>query len=165
MHRPLAAILLLSFASLGSAQAPTTAAPGYIAEAGASDLYEKMSSQLVLQDASNENVRKFADMMIADHSTTTAKLTSAAQSAGMSVPQPQLMPKQQAMIDALGKASGSAREKLYVKQQMKAHQEALALHSGYAKSGDTPALKTVAASAVPIIEQHLAMVKSLKSEK
>ncbi|WP_340316483.1 DUF4142 domain-containing protein [Rhizorhabdus argentea] len=150
---------------MSPAQTPTTAASGYIAAAGASDLYEKMSSQLVLQDTSSEDVRKFANMMITDHSTTTQQLTSAAQSAGMAVPPPELMPKQQAMIDALEKASGGAREKLYVKQQLKAHQEALALHSTYAKSGDTPALKTAAAGTVPIIEQHLTMVKNLKLEK
>ncbi|WP_052730471.1 DUF4142 domain-containing protein [Sphingomonas sp. SRS2] len=150
-------------AAAAFAQSPRTTATDYIASAGASDLYEKTSSELVLKDAGNEGVRDFANMMIRDHSNTTQQVKTAATSAGLQVPPPKLMPKHKAMIDKLEKSSGAAREKLYIQQQLVAHQEALALHSGYAKGGDTPALKQVAAGAVPVIQQHLDLVKRLHS--
>ena len=158
------AIILWGSASASLAQ-PTMNGPEYVAAAGASDLYEKRSSEIVLTDAQNDEVRSFASMMIKDHTNTSGQVKAAATGAGITPPPPSLVPKQQAMIDALTKMSGPQREKLYVQQQLAAHQEALALHSGYAKNGDDAALKQVAATAVPIIERHLNMVKKLRTGK
>jgi putative membrane protein len=44
---------------------------------------------------------------------------------------------------------------------MTAHQKAWALHKGYATEGTDPALKQVAATAVPIVERHITHLKSL----
>jgi putative membrane protein len=153
---PAVAVLVMSIPALAQ-----TKAASYVPAAGASDLYEKTSSELVLMDARTPAVRAFAQMMIADHAKTTAKIKAAATSAGIKVSPPMLMPKQQAMIDELKSAAPAAREKLYLKQQVTAHQEALALHKGYAASGDVPALKTVAAGAVPIVQHHLSDVQKL----
>jgi putative membrane protein len=157
-----AAAMLL--ASPLAAQAPaTTKASGYVPAAGASDLYEKTSSQMVLKDARNPQVRAFAQMMVTDHSQTTAQVKAAAQASGIKVAPPKLMPKQSAMIAQLKAASTTQREKIYLTQQVTAHEEALALHQGYAANGDKPALKKVAATAVPIVQKHLEQVRRLNS--
>lgn len=44
----------------------------YVAVAGASDLYETRSSQIVRQSTTDPRVRSYADMMIADHARSTA---------------------------------------------------------------------------------------------
>ena len=79
-------------------------------------------------------------------------------------PSDMLPTDKQAMIDQL-KATprGSAFDNLYLSQQLQAHQQAWALHKGYATDGDDSALRPVAAQTVPVIESHLTMIKSLQS--
>lgn len=46
-------------------------------------------------------------------------------------------------------------EKVYVRQQVMAHQQALALHTAFAQGGDKPALKQAASGIVPVVQHHL----------
>ena len=50
----------------------------YVAAAGASDLYERESSRIVLQTTQDPKVRAYATMMIADHAKSTAQVKAAA---------------------------------------------------------------------------------------
>lgn len=150
----------LSFVAPALAQTSTpTSASAYVPAAGASDLYEKTSSEIVLKVAKSAEVRRYAQMMISDHGKTTAQVTAAAKASGMTVLPPKLMPNQAKMIADLSAAPASGREKMYLTQQLAAHRVALALHQGYAKSGDQPALKKVAATEVPIVQKHLTEVE------
>ena len=45
--------------------------------------------------------------------------------------------------------------------QVKAHEDALALHQGYAASGGNADLKKVAETAVPIVTEHLEHVRGM----
>jgi putative membrane protein len=144
-----------------SASASTTPAAVYVAKAGASDMYEKQSSQLVLQSTTDAKIRQFADMMLRDHTTSTEDVKAAAATDRIAVPAPKLEPAQAKMIADLRAASGPVRDKLYVKQQRMAHQQALALHSGFAQSGDKAALKGVAAATAPVVQHHIEMLQSM----
>lgn len=151
-------------ASAGTATTSTPAAPEYLRMAGASDLYEIQSSQMLLQSTQNADLRRFAQMMIQDHTRTTEQLASAAQAAGMTVAPPKLDSRQDAMVRELQAASGPARDRLYTTQQVAAHQEALNLHSGYASSGDKAELRAVAAQAAPVVQQHLAEIQRIAGQ-
>jgi len=129
--------------------------------ASASDLFEIQSSQLALTKAQRPEVRQFAQMMIDHHTQTTAALTQAATASGMTPPPPALMPMQRQMMTELQAASTANFDQTYLRQQVPAHEMALALHQNYAARGDTPALKTTAAAAVPIVQQHLAQAQQL----
>jgi putative membrane protein len=134
----------------------------YVGMAAASDLFEIQSAQLAQQRAQSAAVRDFAQMMVADHTDTTRQLTAAAQSVGIGPLAPALLPMQARMMDQLRAAgSGAAFERIYLDQQVQAHQMALALHSNYAQNGDTPQLRTVASAAVPIVQAHLDRVRQL----
>jgi putative membrane protein len=39
---------------------------------------------------------------------------------------------------------------------------ALALHSNYARAGDTPSLRATAATAVPLVQQHLDQARRMR---
>ena len=153
------------FSPVSAIASPTTSAAAYVPAAGASDLYEKTSSEIVLKHASHAQVKSFAQMMITDHTKTTAQVKAAATASGMKVAPPKLMPEQAAMIAALQRAPHATVEKVYLSQQVTAHEKALALHKGYSTSGDKPALRKVAASAVPIVETHLSEVRKLAMMK
>jgi putative membrane protein len=70
------------------------------------------------------------------------------------------MPMQEQMIAELQNARGNL-DQVYMRQQVQAHEMALALHSNYARNGDTPALRAVASAAAPIIQQHLDRARQL----
>jgi putative membrane protein len=128
--------------------------------AAASDLFEIQSSQIAQTKAQRADVREFAQMMITHHTQTTAALTAAAQASGVT-PRAELMPMQATMIQELQQAPAGTFDQLYMRQQVAAHQMALALHQNYAARGDTPALRTVAGTAVPIVQQHLTRAQQL----
>ena len=132
----------------------------YVQMAASSDLYEIQSSNLALQRAQNPAVRQFAQMLITHHTQTSQQLMAAARASGMS-PTPQLLPMHAQMIAQLQQASGAGFDDRFTDQQVPAHEMALALHSNYARDGDTPALRATAAAAVPIVSQHLAQARQL----
>lgn len=134
---------------------------GYVMMAGASDLYEIRSSQLARTRARSAAVRQFADMMISHHSGTTNQLMAAVRASGMNPPAPMLMPMQAQMMAQLQQSSAGNFDRVYMSQQVRAHEMALALHSNYARSGDTAALRVTAGAAVPIVSQHLQRARQL----
>ena len=144
------------------AMAQMMSAESYVMKAGASDLYEKTSSQLVLATTGNAEVKRFANMMVSDHSSSTAKVKAAAMKSGLKPKPPMLEPKQQAMITALRNASSGARDALYITQQKAAHQEALALHQDYSKAGTAAPLKMAAGEIAPVVQHHIEMLASMK---
>lgn len=150
-------------ATAGVSAAPTTSGPEFVKMAGAGDLYEKTSSQMVLKTAKNPKVRDFANMMIKDHTDSTMKVKAAAKSDKVMVGSPKLMPEQQKMIADLKAAKPADRERVYVQQQVMAHQMALELHTTFAQSGDKPALKQAAAGIAPVVQHHLTELQSMSA--
>jgi predicted outer membrane protein len=72
-----------------------------------------------------------------------------------------LSPEKTAMLNQLASTSGPQFDRLYGQAQRMAHQEALALHSGYAQAGNDPSLRQFAASVVPHLEHHAADAQRL----
>jgi putative membrane protein len=133
---------------------------GYVQMAASSDMYEIQSSQIALSKAQNPLVRQFAQMMVNDHTNTTQQLMAASQAAGLPPMSPMMMPMHARMVAELQAApSGAGFDRIYARQQLMAHQQALALHSNYAARGDTPALRSVAAAATPVVRRHLDLVR------
>ncbi len=138
-------------------------APGYMAQAASSDMFEIQSGQLAMQASQNAAVRNFANMIIADHTRSTQMLMSAAQGAGLAPPPPALLPPQQAMLDQLRAAgSGPAFDQAFQQIQIQAHQSALGLHQNYASQGDVPQLRTAAGQIVPVVQMHLQQLQSMQ---
>ncbi len=155
-------LLAAAAMALAPAAALAIALPAgtYVTKTGASDLFEIESSKLV-QDSKDPQVQQFAQQMITDHTKSTADVVAAAKADGLNPPPPVLTPKQKGMIDGLKHATGAKRDLLYKKDQVLAHQETLAFQQEYARSGDRPNLKGVAAQIVPVVESHLTMVKGM----
>jgi putative membrane protein len=146
--------------SMGAAYAaPPT--PVFLAKAGASDLYERTASQLVLSSTRNPDVRRFASTMVRDHGKSTQMVKSAALRSGLHPKPPVLDPKQRGMIADLRHARGPDRDRLYLDQQRQAHSEALTLMQDYAATGSAPPLRRTAGEIVPVVQHHLEMLGSI----
>lgn len=147
------AVVTLS-ACASMAPTPNTAMP-YVAAAGSSDQFEIQSSREALTKSQNGDVRRYAQMLIDHHTQTSQSVMAAAREAGMTPPPPMLMPRHAAMLRTVQAAPADRFDAVYIAAQVPAHQEALALHQNYATNGDTPSLRAAAATAVPLVQQHL----------
>ena len=143
-----------------SVAAPTDEA-GYVAQAGAADLFEIESSKIALEKSQNKAVRDFAQMMIDQHQKSTADIKAAAQKAGVTVQPPALMANQQQILEEIKAADAGNFDSVYVRNQRMAHNAALALHQGYARNGDTPALKETASAVAKVVQEHIDHLASL----
>ncbi|WP_231639020.1 DUF4142 domain-containing protein [Sphingomonas profundi] len=159
VHLLVAAIAASTTATPLLAQAMTPAE--YVATAGASDLYERQSSQIVLETTADPNVRSFATMMVSAHAKSTADVKAAAAKSKVKAAPPALMPAQAEMIAQLKAETGPARDAAYIAQQKVAHGQALAVQQAYAAGGTAPALKATAATIVPVVQDHIAMLMKM----
>lgn len=154
-----AAALLAMSATPLLAQSMSSAT--YVTKAGASDLYERESSRLVLQTTGNAQLRSFAQMMVSDHTKSTADVKAAAMKARVKVAPPKLTPEQSRNMSALRLAKGADRDALYIAQQKASHQQALTLQQDEATNGKATSLKMVAAKIVPVVQHHIDMLDGM----
>ncbi|GJD36515.1 DUF4142 domain-containing protein [Methylobacterium aerolatum] len=70
--------------------------------------------------------------------------------------------QQQAMLAELQAAPAGARfDRLYVQQQLQAHQMVIGMTQAYAQGGPNPALRTYAQQALPSLEHHYSMLQRM----
>ena len=153
----LAPALLIAVPAAAQVMTPTD----YVATAGASDLYERTSSQIVLETTADPKIRSFAQEMITDHGKSTAMVKAAAAKSRITAPPPRLTPLQAELVAQLRAERGPARDAAYVAQQKTAHGQALNVHKAYAMEGTAPALKSAAASIVPVVQHHIEMLMTM----
>ena len=153
MKKLIVAAVLTALPGIAAAQAVD--GRQYVRMAGASDQYEIQSSRLVLQTTRNPALRRFATMMVRDHTQSTADVKRAARAARIVPPPPRLNPMQARDLAQLRRARGPARDALYIQQQKASHQMALDLQQGYARNGDARPLARVASTIVPVVQHHL----------
>jgi putative membrane protein len=64
-----------------------------------------------------------------------------------------MVPMHAQMLNELSRSANF--DATYRAQQLSSHRQALALHENYARRGDVPQLRGVAAAAVPVVRGHL----------
>jgi putative membrane protein len=147
---------------MASSAMAQTAPQEFVDKAASSGMYEIQSSKIVLNDAdADADVQAFAKQMIADHTKAASSLKAAASKSGLSVPaEPDA--KHAAMVSALEAASDKVS--VYKKQQLDAHEEAVALHQSYGSAGTDANLKAYADATSPVLKMHLEHIKMLNEK-
>ena len=140
-----------------------TAPQEFVDKAGSAGMYEIQSSEIVLTDRqADADVQTFAKQMIADHTKAAAELKAAAGKSGLTVPA-EMMPKHAGMLSDLSAASDKVG--VYKKQQLDAHEEAVALHESYGSAGTDANLKAYADATSPVLKMHLEHIRMLNQTK
>jgi putative membrane protein len=136
----------------------------YVPGAAMGDMYEIQAADIALERSSNAQVKELAQMIKTDHTAASNAMKALVPNAAPDVALPtSLDQRRQGLIDNLRSASAADFDRVYVDQQIAAHQEALTLHRGFSDNTDAPALAQHAASVVPKIEGHLQMAETLKA--
>jgi predicted outer membrane protein len=141
---------------------PTTARPlsttSYVATAASIDLFHVRAGELALERSSNGRVRDYAARLTQDHRGTASQLSFAGRRLNL-LPSSQMAPAHQALLDVL--AASDDFDAVFRRQQVDLHQSAQRMHSAYAKAGDSPTLRPIAANAAAVEARHLAALGSL----
>lgn len=137
----------------------------FVQVASASDRFEIESSRLALEKAQSPEVKRYAQMMIDEHTRSTSELKTVAGAL-----QPPLVPKAQFnakqtadMTKLQGTPAGAAFDAAYLTAQVEGHGATLSAMRDYQSGGEVTELKAVAAKMVPIVERHLADAQKLQA--
>jgi putative membrane protein len=148
----------------GGPAGPTAMTMSFVTKAAQSDEFERQEGRLAERRAHDRHVRMFAQEMVSAHTRTTQDLKAAIRRAGMTPPPPPALSDDQArMLGDLRGAHGDKFDRLYVGQQIQAHQETLGLMQGYAQSGQPGPIRDAAAKTAPLVQHHLDMATALRS--
>ena len=138
--------------------------PQFLAAAAQADTFEVTEGNMARSMAKSPKVEHFGAEMVSAHTKTMGEMKAAAAAANITpASAPALRPDQLQMIASLKTMSGGAFDREYIRQQIAAHQAALAVQSNYAQSGDVPQLRAAAMKTVPIVQSHLQMAQGLQS--
>lgn len=140
-------------------------AQAFVDAAAASDMFEIESSRLAQTKATNQAIKSFSQMMIDNHTKSSAELRNAAAKATPpAAALPKLTAEQQADLNKLKAASAADFDKHYARMQVMAHEKTLAMLQSYAAGGDSQPLKDFASKTAPVVNEHLTRARSLPQD-
>jgi len=166
------AVMLLGAPSLARAQNPTprsqnryaraqspTPANGmspdqFTKQTATTNMAEVQLGMMAETKASSPDVKAFAQRMVRDHEAMQSSLQDAARLVGTTLPD-KLDPKHMALKNELAAKSGTSFDKAYIDAMVKGHRQAVQMLQGASQNLSNDALKKVAASALPIVQDHL----------
>jgi putative membrane protein len=165
----IAALAIFAFAGfVTSAEARSkaramTEAGEFAQDLKSSGRFEIDSSNLALRTSNNDEIKQFAQKMVDDHTAADQKLTETLQQTNMPELEYGMDAEARDVFERLIVLQGSDFDRAYVRDQIQAHGQAIALLEAYSKGGDNDALKQLASTLLPTIKEHLQMAEGLRS--
>ena len=129
-----------------------------------SDMTE-IEAAKVAQQKGNADEKKFAEMMIADHTKTSTELKSIVTGEMKSAIPSALDDASQKKLTKLRDAKPDDFAATYDPMQVSAHKDAVSLFERYSKGGDNNALKNWAGKTLPALQHHLEMAQALDKNR
>jgi putative membrane protein len=116
--------------------------------------------KLAAEKGSTDEVKKFGQRMVDDHSKAGDQLKQIASEKGITVPQ-QLSAKDRALKDRLSKLSGEDFDKAYMSDMVKDHTQDVADFQRESNAGTDSDIKDFAAKTLPTLQDHLRQAKEI----
>jgi putative membrane protein len=132
-------------------------------EAAIGGLMEVTLGELALQQAKNEEVMQFGQLMVQDHGQANEKLMTIAEQKGIQLPQ-ELPEDAQQKYEELQQLSDAAFDQAYVDEMVKDHEEDVELFEQQAQSGEDADLRAFAEETLPTLREHLELAKEVQSQ-
>jgi putative membrane protein len=136
----------------------------FIKEAAMSDMLE-IEAAKIAQQKGNADEKKFADMMIADHTKTSSELKQMVGGDMKAALPAGLDDSSQKKLDKLRDAKPEDFAGEYDPMQVSAHKDATSLFERYAKGGDDSKLKNWAGKTLPALQHHLEMAQDMNKNR
>jgi putative membrane protein len=153
-----------SNANAANSSTVSTAGSGdFWSEAAIGGMAEVELGRLASQKAQNADVKKFAQMMVTDHSKANDELKSIAQKKNIVLPTA-LDSKHQSDISKFQSASGADFDKQYVDAMVEDHEKDVAFFQRQSETGTDPDAKAFATKTLPVLKKHLDAIKAIQSK-
>ncbi|MDQ1153321.1 DUF4142 domain-containing protein [Brevundimonas sp. SORGH_AS_0993] len=128
---------------------------GFVTGLATGNMYELESAKIAEAKSRNADVKALAAMITKDHTAAGEKLTAVAPTAAPNVAIPTTLDeRRKGMIDNLNAATADDFDKVYLAQQVAAHNETLTLLNGFSDKTDAPALSGLARELIPAVTAH-----------
>jgi putative membrane protein len=161
-----ALLFLITFSFAAYAQEAKKEAPDdkkFVTKAASGGLFEVEAGKLATQKAASDEVKKFGQRMVDEHSKANDELMQIADKKGMKPPK-QIDKKHKAQIDKITKLSGEEFDREYMSMMVKDHKNDVSLYSKQADKGKDPDLKAFASKNVPILKEHLKLAQDISAK-
>lgn len=132
----------------------------FVKKAAEGGLAEVELGQLATQKAASEDVKKFGQRMVDDHSKANDQLKQVAEQQHIELPT-EPSAKDKALKARLEKLSGEQFDKAYMHDMVKDHRTDVAEFAHEAKMGKDPAVKSFAESTLPTLREHLKLAEKI----
>src|SRR5579872_699543 len=163
----LASLPLALMAQTSSKPSPSTpegrispADKKFVVQAAQGGMAEVELGKLATEKASSDEVKKFGQRMVDDHTKAGDQLKELASSKGIQVPD-KLSPKDQMTKDRLSKLSGEQFDKAYMSDMVKDHTQDVSEFKRESASGKDADVKNFASATLPTLQDHLRQAKEL----
>jgi putative membrane protein len=131
----------------------------FLEKAAQDGLAEVQLGKLAAEKAASEDVKKFAQKMVDDHSKANEQLKQIAASKGVNLPT-ELDRSHQREMERLSKLSGPDFDREYMKHMVSDHKKDVSEFKSEASKAKDPDVKQFAASTLPTLEQHLSAAQA-----
>jgi putative membrane protein len=135
----------------------------FIQAAAMANRAELDEARLALDNCFSDSVRSFAIRIIGDHDHAGDRLRDIARRSGAEVSW-EANADQQTEFDRLQNMRGPAFDRSYIRDAVRDHKAAIELFRNEANNGTSPDLRSFAARTLPILKDHLQMLRELRME-
>jgi putative membrane protein len=135
----------------------------FMTTAAQANLAEVEAGRMAAEKATNSDVKKFAQMMVDDHSQANSQLTDLAQKKNITLPN---MPDEAHRKDAarLSDLKGAEFDRSYMTMMVQDHVKAVALFEANSKSAKDNDVRAFAEKTLPVLKHHLQMARDLNNQ-
>lgn len=162
MYRILVTLLALSLTGAAVAQQAKTTATDtdFVRRASSASLTEIALGKLAADQASSNDVKKYAERMVADHTKANESLGKLAGSKGVQIavaPEP----AQQQDIDRMKGLDGAKFDRAYSDAMVRDHKLVTGLYELEAEKGEDVEIRDYARGQLPMLKEHEKLAQSL----
>jgi len=135
----------------------------FVLDAAKGGLAEVELGKLASDRAQNDEVKKFAQRMVDDHSKANEQLKQIAESKSIKLPT-EVEPKDKALMQRLEKLNGAAFDRAYMTAMVNDHVKDVSEFKREANAGRDSQVKSFASSTLPTLEEHLQQAKQARTQ-
>ncbi|MGH9513540.1 MAG: DUF4142 domain-containing protein [Terriglobales bacterium] len=154
-------------AQMGSTKADSskldTADRQFVTKAAEGGMAEVELGKLAVDKGSSEDVKKFGQRMVNDHTKANDQLKEVARKEDVKLPD-ELSAKDRATKAHLEKLSGASFDRAYMSDMVRDHEKDVAEFSRESKMAKDPEVKNFASQTLPTLRDHLKNARSVASQ-
>jgi putative membrane protein len=135
----------------------------FIEQAEEDSLKERNLGRVVLDKSTNDEVRKYAQMLVDDHTKALRSVVELMQRLGMPQPKALVDVKHEALAE-LNKYSGAEFDRRFIQLMISDHEKAVAEFRTEAETTQSQLIREYARDFLPVLEKHLTQAQELEKQ-